>query len=334
MVSPVLKFILAALVIVGAGTLLTRYADAIADLTKLGRLLVGSVFLAAATSLPELAVDVSAARLHLPDIAVGDLFGSSLFNLLILAVLDLTHHCRGRMLSRASAAHALSATTSIALMAVAGIAIFTALPFTVGPLGVGSLVILAAYLLGMRLTYYDQQFAARQVEGGPPNVLVPAKTVTLRRAIVGYLVAAGVILVTAPMLAGAADELAEKTGLGRTFIGTTMVALSTSLPELVTTLTAVRLGAFDLALGNIFGRNAFNMMLLVPVDLAYSGSLLAEVSRKHVLTCFAGILITAVAVLGQLYRVESRIRLLEPDAWLVIVLVFGTLGLIYYLPAT
>jgi cation:H+ antiporter len=186
----------------------------------------------------------------------------------------------------------------------------------------------------MRLTYYDQQFAARQVEGGPQDVLVPAKTVTLRRAIVGYLVAAGVILVTAPMLAGAADELAEKTGLGRTFIGTTMVALSTSLPELVTTLTAVRLGAFDLALGNIFGSNAFNMMLLVPVDLAYSGSLLAEVSRKHVLTCFAGILITAVAVLGQLYRVESRIRLLEPDAWLVIVLVFGTLGLIYYLPAT
>jgi cation:H+ antiporter len=332
METAILKFALSALVIVIAGTTLTRYADAIAELTKLGRLLVGSIFLAAATSLPELAVDVSAARLHLPDIAVGDLFGSCLFNLLILGVLDLTHHSRGRLLSRSSAAHALSGTASISLMAVAGIAVFSRVGLAVGPWGIGSLAVGGAYLLTIRLTYYDEQFAARQQPGEVRDARAAPQHVSLRHAVIGYVIAAGVILAAAPVLAGAADEIATHTGLGRTFVGTTMVALSTSLPELVTTFTAIRLSAFDLALGNIFGSNAFNMGLLAVVDLAYSGPLLAEVSPVHALTCFSAILVTAVAVLGQLYRVESRTRLLEPDAWIVILLVLGTLALIYYSP--
>ena len=89
------QFIVCAGIIILAGTFLTRYADAIAEITKLGRLVVGSVLLAGATSLPELTVDISAVRLGLADLAVGDLLGSSLMNLLILALLDLSHHSRG-----------------------------------------------------------------------------------------------------------------------------------------------------------------------------------------------------------------------------------------------
>jgi Ca2+/Na+ antiporter len=96
----ILQFVVSAAVIVIAGTYLTRYADAIADLTGLGRLLVGSILLAGATSFPELSVDLSAVRLGEVDMAVGNLIGSSLFNLLILGILDLSHHSRGRMLAR------------------------------------------------------------------------------------------------------------------------------------------------------------------------------------------------------------------------------------------
>ncbi len=91
-----LQFVLSAAVIVAAGVALTRFGDAIADLTGLGRLIVGSILLAGATSLPELTVDISAVRFGLPDLAVGDLMGSSLFNLLILAVADLAHRSRAR----------------------------------------------------------------------------------------------------------------------------------------------------------------------------------------------------------------------------------------------
>ena len=75
------------------------------------------------------------------------------------------------------------------------------------------------------------------------------------------------ILIAVPFLTRAAGEIAQQSGLGDSFIGSTMVALTTSLPEMVTTSAAVRLRAFDLAVGNIFGSDAFNMVILVAVDL-------------------------------------------------------------------
>src|SRR3990172_4349029 len=94
----VLQFLGAALAIVVAGTFLTRYADAIGERTRLCRTLAGMMLLATATSLPELAVDCNLARMGLPNLALGDLLGSSLFNLLILAILDLAHRGPTRML--------------------------------------------------------------------------------------------------------------------------------------------------------------------------------------------------------------------------------------------
>src|SRR3990172_12419645 len=87
--QPILAFLLSGAVVVVAGSVLARMADAISEHTGLGRLWVGAVLLAAATSLPELATDVAAVRIGAPDLAVGDLFGSSLANMLILALIDL-----------------------------------------------------------------------------------------------------------------------------------------------------------------------------------------------------------------------------------------------------
>jgi cation:H+ antiporter len=264
--------------------------------------------------------------------AVGDLMGSSLFNLLILAVADLSFKSRGQMLSRAAAAHALSGTMSIALTALAalGIAVSSKVEnATVGGVGIGSLVIAAGYVLGLRLAYYDQRVAARGSEAG--QHALPIGNMTLRRAILQYVAAAAAIFAAAPFLAQAAGDLADATGLGKTFIGTTLVALSTSLPELVATLAAVRMGAFDLALGNIFGSNSFNMVLLLPLDLFHPGSLLAAASPTHAITGMCAIVVTSVAVMGQLYQVEKRTRFLEPDAVMMIGLILAALGLVYYL---
>lgn len=323
------QFAICAAVIIGAGTVLTRCADALADLTGFGRLLVGSILLAGATSLPELTVDVSAVRLGLPDMAVGDLMGSSLFNLLILALIDTMHHSRGRMLSRSSAAHALSATVSILLtaLAAAGILLGQQHDWTLFGVDASSLAIFVAYVFGVRLIYYDQKVTAKS-----QDVLMPAgpKT-TLARASIGFAAAAAAILVAGPFMAEAAGKLAELSGLGGTFVGTTLVALSTSLPELVATLAAVRMGAFDLAVGNVFGSNAFNMVLLIPLDIAYrQGSLMAAVSTNHALTCLATIVVTCIAVAGQLYQVERRVKFIEPDAVLMIALIGGAISLLYF----
>ena len=159
MIAPVIQFLLSALTIVIAGTLLARMSDSIAEQTRISRLLVGSILLAGATSLPELLVGMSAIRHGIPDLAVGDLFGSSLINLLILAVADFVHRNPHKMFSRAGAQHALSAAMSINVTTLAAIAIFLGpqlLGLDVGEIGVGALAIGGVYLLGVRLVYYDQ----------------------------------------------------------------------------------------------------------------------------------------------------------------------------------
>ena len=332
MTAAVVQFLVCAAVIVIAGSFLARYADAIAELTGLGRLLVGSVLLAGATSLPELTVDISAVRSGMANLAVGDLMGSSLFNLAILAILDLSHRQRGRLFSRAASAHALSATVSLALTAVAGLSILVGQrmgTFAIMNIGAGSVGIFVLYIFSVRMIFFDQRISAQQA--GLSGHAAPAPRITLRRAAVGFAVAATAILITGPYVAEAAGEIADKTGLGTTFVGTTLVAFSTSLPELAATMAAVRIGAFDLAAGNIFGSNAFNMVLLVPLDLVSPEPLMADVSVNHVVTCLAVILATSVTVMGQLYHVERRKWFIEPDAAVVLMLIVGALALLYNL---
>lgn len=329
--SSVVQFAVCAAIIVVAGTYLAKCADAIAEITKFGRLLIGSVLLAGAMSLPELTVDVSAIRLGAPDLAIGDLFGSCLANLLILAVLDLLQRSSGGMLSRRAARHALSGSMSVALMTVAGLALLTSpLIGNVTLLGIrpGLWVLAAVYIGGIRIVYLDQRVASGEVTVESHKGTEP--TESLSKAVLGFVVAAAVILIVGPFMAHAAENFAKATGLGRTFVGTTLVALSTSLPEFVASLAAVRMGAYDLAIGNIFGSNAFNMLLLVPLDAVQPGSLMAVVSAGHGITCLASILATQTVFMGQLYNVEGRCRFIDPDAWLVIAIVIGALALVYY----
>jgi cation:H+ antiporter len=205
-------------------------------------------------------------------------------------------------------------------------------PFAVFGISPAIFVLVIAYVFGVRLIYLDQRIAVRIAAERGEAPASPASGMTLTKAILGFAICAAVIFLSGPYLAESAGELAEETGLGNTFVGTTLVALSTSLPELVSMLAALRLGAIDLAIGNAFGSNAFNMVLFAPLDVVHQGSLLAAVSPRHVITGVAAMVATLVAIMGQLYQSESRKRLIEPDAWLVILIVVAALGLIYYVP--
>ncbi len=330
MLEPLIQFAFSAAAIVFAGIFLVKSSDSIGELTKIGRLFAGSIFLAGATSLPELLVDISAVRKGMPDLAVGDLMGSSLMNLLILAVADLLHRNPNKMFSRAGAQHALSAAISINMTVIACIAIFLGpqlAAYGLGEIGLGPLAIGVAYILGIRLVYYNQHPSDQTVE--PTSGTNRRRE--LARAFSIYAASALVIFVAAPFLADAAGKIADISGLGKTFIGTTLVAFCTSLPEIVSTVVAVRMGAFDLAVGNIFGSNAFNMILMIPLDLIHEGNLLGVVSRTHVLTGMSVILASSVAVIGQLYQAEKRKKFIEPDAFAVIGIVIGTFILLYWL---
>ena len=330
-----LTFALAAVVIVAAGTALARSGDVIAARTQLGGVWVGSVFLALATSLPEIATDVSAVRLGAPDLAAGDLFGSTMANMLILALVGLVPAGR-EVFRRATLDHALYASLAIAMTGIAAITILMRPAWSVLGIGPGSLLLLATYAAGSRAVFRHSTLARAAVEtvemsGEPePDALHGAAPPTLRRAVVTFVGASLVILVAAPRFAAAAEAIAELTGIGSTFVGTWLVGLATSLPELVTSLAAVRLGAFDLAVGNLFGSNALNMAIFVVLDVAHPGGpILGVVSPVHALSGLVGIVLMATAVAALVYRAGRRGALLEPGSTALLVGYVVGLALIF-----
>lgn len=330
--SIIFQFLMSAGVIVVAGSFLTRFADKIGEETGLGRILAGSILLASATSLPELMVDINALRIDTPDLAVGDLFGSSLFNLLILATLDFSFPSSFRRTAFSSdfLHHSLAAVLSILLTAIAGLGILVHLNVEVFGIGPFTWALLVTYLFGLRLIFFDRKIDTSIQDAAPSTPLLQLiQRKSLQRALLGYITSSTFILLAAPYLIEAADQIAKISGLGHTFIGTTLVALSTSLPELVATLAAIRMGAPDLALGNIFGSNTFNMVLLIPLDLIYSKPILSSVRTVHAITAFCVVAVTSVAVLGHLYRKKDRLRFAEPSSEVIVALIVLSLYLIF-----
>jgi cation:H+ antiporter len=323
----VLVFLAAGLVVVVAGTALARFADAIAEATRLGRLWIGSVLLAGATSLPELATDLSAVRMDAVDLAVGDLFGSSLANMLILAIIDI-YPRRGRVLENAALDHALSASLAIVLNGVAAVVILVRPTYSLW-IGPGSLVLFLGYLAGARAVYRHATREGAATLASAEQAAEDKRPLTLRRASLGFVAAALVVLAAAPAFAWSAKGIAATTGLGNTFVGTWLVGLATSLPELVASLAAVRMGAYDLAVGNLFGSNAFNMAILLPLDLAQPGSLFAVVDPSHALSGLFAVVLMSLGVAAIVYRAKRRFAMVEPDSLLILAAYVVALWLLY-----
>ncbi len=332
-------FAVSAGVLVIAGVSLAKSGDEIATRTGAGGLLVGGILIAGATSLPEVATDVTAAIEGAPALAVGDLFGSSMANMAILAVIDLVG--RRRVLPAVELAHAQIGSLAMVLTSIAVLGAATPVGLALGWIGVDTIVIVAAYVGAV--AWVRRSRAMRAAEG-PVGVAIGEETLTptgwgirgeeatgLRRALLRFSGAAVAVLVSAPAVAISAQGIARETGLGETFVGTTLVAIATSLPELVASLAAVRIGAFDLAVGNLFGSNSLNMAMLVIIDAAYvEGPLLSAVSSPAVIVSGVGaLLLMALAIALVVGGTETRIKRLEPDAVLLLAAYMGCIAAIW-----
>lgn len=312
--------------IVLAGTRLSRYGDQLASLTGIGRLWIGVVLMAAATSLPEVFTTVSACLLDAPDLAAGDLFGAVLANMFTLGLIDLIHRDK-RVWEQAAFEHTLVATLAMLLTGLAAFLLLFRNGTGASTIQGGSALLFLIYVFGMRVVFRQEDVKRRQraqellagAAAADVQVEASARRDGLRRAIMGFVAATMVLIIAAPLLATSAKEIADQSGVSATFMGTSLVAVVTTLPELVTSLAAVRLGAFDLAVGNLFGSNAFNMAAFLFADLAYRGGpLFGAIASTHALTALWGIVMMNIGLMGIVYRVEKRYWLIEPDSLVMI----------------
>ena len=326
-------FVALAAVLVRASVTLARAGDEIATRSGLGGLLVGMLMMAGATSLPEIATDVSAAVAGAPDLAVGDLFGSSMANMAILALIDLWH--RGRVWLRVEVGHARVGSAAIGLTAVAVLGMITPQGVALGWVGLDTLLVGLGYVAAVAW------FRRSPIPRGDPETgsALPAPTGWadaarslggVRDALVRFGSAALVILVSAPFVVASAQGITQTSRLDGTFVGVSFLAMATSLAELVASFAAVRVGAYDLAVGNLFGSNALNMSILVLVDIAYTpGPVLSAVGPSAVVAGVAAMLMMALAQAAIVHGRETRVRRLEPDAVLLLVAYLGGLAAVW-----
>jgi cation:H+ antiporter len=304
--SVILQFTFCALLILVSGIRLTRYGDVLAEKTGLGGTWIGVLVMAGVTSLPELVTGASAVAIfEVTDIAAGDAIGSCMFNLLILAFLDARHPVP--LSARIHQGHVLSAGFGLLLLGAAAGALLagTHAP-AVGWVGVHSLVFIGVYALGMRLIFnFERARIAEVVEGAQEATRYG--DMTLRQAVARYTAWALVLVAAAIYLPGAAEQLAVVTGLEQSFVGNLLVAGSTSLPEVVVSIAAARMGAVDMAAANLFGSNMFNVAVLGVDDLLYTrGVLLAAVSPAHLVPLVGAMTMTAIAIIGLTYRARRK----------------------------
>ena len=318
-----------------AGARLAYLADALSERLHLAKSIVGLVFLSTATSLPEIATTLTAAVQGARDLVVNNLFGGIALQTAILAMSDFW--ARGAITNYPRKAnHALEATLLVLMLGLAIVIMSVGEPIAVGGIGIGSLIIGVFYVgaLWLLRTYDDATDWVPVDLPDPDPLSFPAPTGLTEKATSGLAVqvglACGAILIFGIVLVISAERIAEQSGLGTGFIGVTLLAAATSLPELTTSIAAVRIGAYTLAISNVFGSNLIMLVLVLPADMLYRpGPLLRESTSMATASLGFAILVTAVFLTGLLVRRKPRIGQVGMDSVLVLI-VFAASLVVYY----
>jgi cation:H+ antiporter len=331
------ELILVGAIVIVAGARFTRHADKLADRLNLSGGWMGLILLSTVTSLPELVSSGTATAIGNVDLALGGILGSCSFNITLIVLLNALW--RGRsVVEEVSRSHVLTSSFGLVLIGLALLGIVLMDKFANRPVVAQVcelawvMAIFLTYLACMRLTYRYERTLNNNA----------AATTEDRQKVGGVLIfqitsMAGIIVVASWWLACLGNVLSEHEieligrPLGATFVGAVFLALSTSLPEIVTSISAVRLGKLDLALGNIFGSNMFNIFVipaLKVVSVSRGDRLLlagnAFNPEQNLIAGLLAILLTAIAVGGLAYQSKRRmLRRFGLDSILIAIVYVG-----------
>ncbi|KIL43432.1 cation transporter [Jeotgalibacillus alimentarius] len=317
-------FVLAAIVTVYAAMKLSTYADVISTKTAMGGLLVGTLLLAGATSLPEVTTSLSAVLIGNNDIAIGNVLGSNLFNVFILACFDL-YYRKKKLFLQASNDHLYTAGLGLLLTLLVMVALTLRIDYTILGMGIDSILIVIIYIAGIsmigRLSKSDQPSLPQSEEPTAHTAASSEFTMSVKHAVIGFIIAAIVIMGAGTVLSIMGDQIAVITGLGSSFVGSFLVAATTSLPEAVSVLVALRLKNINLAMGSILGSNIFNMLILAGSDLVYrEGAIITTVSDSHLTTAIGVTILSVIAIWAVLMKkATSMFKYMLPSILVVLV---------------
>jgi cation:H+ antiporter len=315
-----LQFLICGVVIAWAGSRLSYYGNLIAERSGSNGTWVGVILLATATSLPELVTGLSSAGLaDSPDIAIGNVVGSCVYNLAILAVVDAIYRHES-IYTRASQGHILGGGFGVILLGVVGLDLVVSTngrAAAIGHVGVSSLVLVVLYVVATRSVFrYEREHHEESLEAARSI----APSLSGRDIALRYTGWSSAVLVVGLWLPFVGQDIAAAMGWHESLVGTLFITAITCAPELAVTIAAARAGALDLAIGNLLGSNLFNLLIVALDDVVYlEGPLLAHGSPVHAGTVFTAVMMTGVAIVGLRFR--PRTQLFNVIGWASLALV-------------
>ena len=326
-------FVVAAIVIGLVGTRMCKVADQLADATGWGEAVVGAVFLGGSTSLSGIVTSVTAASGGHAELAVSNAVGGIAAQTAFLAVADMFYRKANLEHAAASIANLIQGTLLMSLLAIPLLA-SSSPQVSFWGIHPATLFIIAAYLFGLRLVSQAEEKPmwkpryTEKTELDEPSEMSKVD-VSLTRLWFEFILYAFILALAGYLIAQAGVFIAFKTGLSESLVGGLFTAVSTSLPELVVTVAAVRRGALTLAVGGISGGNCFDLLLLAFSDIAFrSGSIYAVISQRQVFVISLTILMTGVLLLGLLQREKYGFANIGFESVLILLLYISGIGLL------
>jgi len=313
------QFGVLAIIIVITGYKLTLIGDKLADETGFGENIVGFILLAAVTSMPEMSTSITAAKLGESGLVFGNMIGSNIFNMVIIALLLLYPFKKVKKFE-ASEKNIFTASLGIFIAAVVGILIYLKLE-------IAGIVILIIYITMMVLNY---KFEKKE---NASDVTPSFKFKELYKEYLMFLALSVVVVISGYYMTVICDQIAIKPFvllgatyvLGTTFVGQLFLAIATSLPELIVSFSAVRIGKVNMAYSNIFGSNIFNLTILGVSSFVYNGNMFAE-AENFIFSLLLFVLLVAITISSLQYKTKRKIRL---DALMIIGLYIFNLYIIF-----
>jgi cation:H+ antiporter len=321
-------------VVWAAGTRLAGYVDQISEKTGLGPAFAGMLLLGGITSLPEISTVSTSGYTGNAALALNNLFGTAGINIVLLAIADAILGRDALTSVIAKPATLFQGTLSIMLLAAATGIIVTGDVAMVWGIGYGSTALL---LLGILAIWLSSRYEQRHVweavgaaeEDSHREGERGAQDLSLRSSILRTALAALAILVAGFGLSQSGDAIAQQSGLGASLVGLVLVGFATSLPELSSITAALRLRRYEMAMGDIFGTNLFNIGLIFVADLAYrEGPILREASAFESVAALLALVLTGIFVLGLLERKDKTVLRMGYDSLATIAVFAGGLLLL------
>ena len=325
MVLIIILFLVSVLVIAIAGTKLSKVADQLADITGLGEAIFGAIFLGSVTSLPGIITSVVSAYEGFPRLAMSNAIGGVAAQTLFLSIADISYPKINLEHAAASFANLMQGVLLVVLFAFVLVGM-SGPELTFWHIHPFSFLLLMFYILGMRLIsrakdypMWNPKETKETVQDVPDDKNI--KHLNKKKVIAKFLFLALMVSAAGFTVAKTGIQIAERTGLSESFVGSMLTAVATSLPELIVSIASIKQRALTLAVSNIIGGNSFDVLFVAFSDFAYlDGSIYHAVTNEQLFTIALTMLMTGILLLGLLHREKKGIAQIGWESFLVILI--------------